>query len=64
MKNANETKRIIGIFWMHIFEEIWESRKNGWTSRHISLPKLNQDDMKNAHRSMTSNEIEAVMRSL
>jgi hypothetical protein len=49
------------IFWKLVFQYIGKSRRNGYISRNIWLPKLNQENINNLNRSIMSNEIEVVV---
>ena len=67
-RNHNETveikKKKKRILWTTVYQQIWQPRRNGQLPETYSLPKQYEKEIDQLNRSITSNEIEYVIKTL
>ena len=60
-RNIKDHKRLL---WAIKCQQNWQLGRNGQILRKINFPKLNQEEIENLNRPITSTEIETVIRNL
>ena len=68
MRNHNgyrrNTKNHKKILWTIVCHQIWQSWRNGQLSKDLQPAKMNQEEIDQLNRQITSNEIEYVIKTL